>query len=265
MLAKPSAPNASYLADPVMAVQPIITKPVEKVRTGDDYTPPSRRLFLREAAVFANFLSGRSAVQPLAAQYAVTCDQRPIMLVPGFLSDPMAMIMLRRVLAATGYPVIDWGLGRNMGARADTLERMAHSLQQFADAQSGPVTMIGWSLGGLYSRELAKLHPHMIREVITLGTPFSGCPRANNAWRIYERVTGHPVDNPPIKAVREEKPPVQTTAFWSPYDGVVSIGSARGLPHERDAAIELDCGHLSFSSKPSALKAILRHLEAGAA
>lgn len=185
------------------------------------------------------------------------------MLVPGFLSDPVAMVMLRRVLSQTGYPVCDWGMGRNMGVRIDTLERLGGQLTRFQQHHNAPVTLIGWSLGGIFSREVAKLHPDKVREVITLGTPFSGCPRANNAWRIYERVTGHAVDNPPVKAVREEKPPVPTTAFWSARDGVVSIGSARGQQHERDKAIELDCGHLSFASKPSALKAILLHLQNG--
>jgi len=235
----------------------------QPAREIDAYARPSRLLLLREVAVFVNFLSGQSAVKPLAQQFAPHCDGRPIMLVPGFLSDPVSMIMLRRVLAATGYPVCDWGMGRNMGARADTLDRLGAQLTNFASRHDAPVTLIGWSLGGLFSREIAKRHPQMVREVMTLGTPFSGCPRANNAWRIYERITGHAVDNPPVKAVREEKPPVPTTAFWSAYDGVVSIGSARGQRGECDKAIEVDCGHLSFSSKPSALRAILTHLQNG--
>ncbi|HET9426926.1 MAG TPA: alpha/beta hydrolase, partial [Allosphingosinicella sp.] len=66
-------------------------------------------------------------------------------------------------------------------------------------------------------------------------------------WRLYEWVAGHPVDDPPISSVLEEKPPVPTLALWSRRDGIVAACCARGEPHESDAQIELDCGHMAFA------------------
>ena len=83
--------------------------------------------------------------------------------------------------------------------------------------------------------------------MVTLGTPFSGDPRANNAWRMYELVAGHKVDHPPIDTVVSEKPPVPTIAIWSRRDGIVAPASARGKEGERDKAIELDCSHMGFA------------------
>ena len=228
--------------------------------TGVAHLPPPKLRLAREFAVFANVASGRLAINRLARDFAARCDGRPVMLVPGFLASPQSMYVLAETLRRTGYDVSDWGLGRNLGARADTLTLLAERVARERSRHGRAVTLIGWSLGGVFARELAKLHPELVAEVLTLGSPFSGSPRANNAWRIYERVAGHPVDAPPVPVVRGTKPPVPTTAFWSPRDGVIAPASARGHPHERDKAVELDCGHLGFASKPSALQAVLDHL-----
>ena len=80
--------------------------------------------------------------------------------------------------------------------------------------------------------------------------------RANNAWRLYEWVAGHKVDNPPIAAVPHEKPPVETIALWSRHDGVVAPHSACGEPGEADTNTELHCSHMAFISDPAAIRAV---------
>ena len=104
-------------------------------------------------------------------------------------------------------------------------------------------------------------HGWGLAQVITLGSPFSGSIRANNAWRLYQLVAGHPVDAPPIAARLAEKPPVPTYALWSRRDGIVAPASARGEAHERDAAIEVDCLHMGFACAPEATRAILDLLD----
>jgi pimeloyl-ACP methyl ester carboxylesterase len=99
------------------------------------------------------------------------------------------------------------------------------------------VVLLGWSLGGLYARELAKRQPDKVAKVITMGSPFSGSPRANNVWRVYQLITGHRVDQPPIEVDLATKPPVETVALWSPNDGMIAPRCAAGLPGERDRAI----------------------------
>ena len=172
-------------------------------------------------------------------------DGEKLMVIPGFLADDRTTLGLQRALARAGYRVTGWGLGLNKGVRADTLHKIVDRVERFGGGR--PVILVGWSLGGIYAREAAKLRPDLVSKVITMGSPFSGDRRSNNVWRLYEWVAGHPVDEPPIASVLEEKPPVPTLALWSRKDGIVAVCAARGEPGESDAQIELDCGHMAFA------------------
>ena len=182
-------------------------------------------------------------------------EGRPVMVIPGFLATDWSTVIMRRTLEDAGYRVHGWGLGMNLGARRDLLERMEAQLERAA--RHGPVALIGWSLGGIYARELAKRQPDRVAKVITLGSPFSGDMRANNAWRLYELINDHKVDAPPIEVRVNEKPPVPTIAFWSRADGIVAPACARGKPHECDRSIELDCTHMGFMTAACAMQAVL--------
>lgn len=177
------------------------------------------------------------------------------MVIPGFLATDHATLGLQRALAAAGYRVTGWGMGLNRGVRADTVERIVERLDAFAAGR--PAVLVGWSLGGLYAREVAKRRPDLVARVVTMGSPFSGDPRANNAWRLYERVSGHKVDRPPIEVDLAAKPPVPTVALWSRRDGMVAPASARGQPLESDRRVELDCSHMGFATSRRAFPAII--------
>jgi pimeloyl-ACP methyl ester carboxylesterase len=157
-------------------------------------------------------------------------------------------------LRKAGFDAHGWGLGRNRGIKADILFRVGANITPLA--AKGPVTLIGWSLGGLLAREYAKFAPDQVAKVITLGSPFSGSLRANNAWRIYELIAGHRVEAPPISTILSEKPPMETVALWSPRDGVVAPKSACGEPGEADRRIMLDCSHMAFVADPIAIRTI---------
>lgn len=181
-----------------------------------------------------------------------------ILVIPGFMATDGTTARLRRSLIEAGHCVYGWGLGRNRGVTADILDRIdarVFAIQAESGIAEAPI-VLGWSLGGLFAREYAKAQPEKVGKVLTLGSPFSGDIRDNNAWRAYEVIARHRVDNPPIETVLFEKPPVPTVAFWSPRDGVVSPNSARGKPGEADYQIELDCTHMAFVSKPSAIAAV---------
>ena len=185
---------------------------------------------------------------------------RAVMLVPGFVTHPFRMRALRRGLAEAGHAVDDWGLGWNMGATADRLDRLCAAIEAAAVRHGQPIALVGWSLGGLYAREAAKRVPHAVRLVITMGTPFSGDLHANNAWRAYHWITGQDVAAPPVPGDYAAKPPVPTIALWSPRDGVVAPRAARGRAGERDQAVALRCTHLGFASHPSVLDALIVQL-----
>jgi hypothetical protein len=171
-------------------------------------------------------------------------DGPKLMVIPGFLATDRTTLGLQRALAHAGYRVAGWGLGLNTGVKADTLHRIVERVEKFGSGS--PVTLVGWSLGGVYAREAAKLRPDLVGKVVTLGSPFSGDRRGNNAWRLYEWVAGHPVDNPPLDARPDEKPPVPTLAVWSRRDGIVAPACARGEVGQADEQIELDCTHMGF-------------------
>ena len=216
------------------------------------YAPPPLRLLARESAAFAymRLTASFGGAAPVEARG----DGQKIIIIPGFLASDRTTARLRRSLNAAGFDAHGWGLGRNKGVTADMFERLSTQLDRTEG--DAPVTFIGWSLGGLIAREFAKHYPRRVAKVITLGSPFSGNPRANNAWRVYELIAGHKVDNPPVASVLHEKPPVPTIAFWSPNDGVVAAGSACGKPGESDQQIELSCTHMAFIAQPKAINAI---------
>lgn len=200
----------------------------------------------------------RALAGSLAA--AMRGDGRAVLLLPGLLASEQRMEPLRAILEAGGYRAFGWGLGRNYGPRIDSLEQIGHRVEEIAVQTSDRVTLVGWSLGGLFAREYAKLPGVRVAGVVTLGTPFSGNPRANHAWRLYQLVSGYPVDRPPFACNVEEKPPVPTIALWSARDGVIMPECARGGPGERDRAMEVDCTHMGFAAAPEGIAAVGRAL-----
>lgn len=220
--------------------------------------PPLGAL-LREVRVLADIGRGWRAGPVLAREH--DGGGRPVMVLPGFLAADGSTVMLRRALAAANYRTYGWGQGRNLGVRADIIARLDRRMDYIAREGEGPVSLIGWSLGGLIAREYAKHRPHRVARVITLGSPFSGDLHANHAWRLYELINRHPVDHPPFSMSLTEKPPVPTIALWSENDGIVAPACSRGLPGEADRRMEVACCHMGFVSAPDSIAAILDALE----
>lgn len=220
--------------------------------------PPHLPLLAREVAGFAATRI-RAAFAP-SVQLEVDGAGHHVFVIPGFLASDRTTTRLRRSLSKAGFRAHGWGLGRNSGFSSDMFDRIDRQFEQ--KGVESPATLVGWSLGGVIAREYAKRSPHHVSRVITLGSPFSAHPRANNAWRVYEFVAGHKVDNPPVEAVLHEKPPVSTHAFWSARDGVVAPEAARGRLGEADRASELDCSHMAFIADPEAIRAIARAIVA---
>jgi pimeloyl-ACP methyl ester carboxylesterase len=180
------------------------------------------------------------------------------MVIPGFIANDRTTTELRRALAEAGFRVHPWRQGMNWGARADTLERLKHAVELCGHDE--PMLLVGWSLGGLYAREIARAEPQRIRAVVTLGSPVWGDRRRyTNVWKLYELVAGHPVDDPPIPD-SVEKPPVPTLAIWSQRDGIVAAPSARGSEESRDKAVEVSSTHMGFAVSKKGTRAAVREI-----
>lgn len=215
---------------------------------------PSLQHLLGNASV--PFDLSRTRAQASTLVGGMRGDGRAILLVPGLMASEHRMEPLRTILHAAGYDAHGWDMGRNFGPRPDTLDKIDRRVDAIRRETGKPVTLVGWSLGGLYAREYAKFATAKVGGVVTMGTPFSGDPRANHAWRLYQLVSGFPVDAPPFPCTREEKPPVPTVALWSARDGVILPECARGRAGERDRAIEVDCTHMGFAAAPEGIAAV---------
>ena len=221
--------------------------------TGDDCLPPLR-LRLGEAAwllprLFRIFGSTRT-LGP--------ADGPPALVIPGFVAHDRTTGALRKALARAGWRVHGWRMGVTGGARADTVGRLKERIDLISPDRQ--VLIVGWSLGGLFARELARSVPDRVRAVVTLGSPFSGDPKQNHVWRLYERIAGHKVDDPPVPRITD-KPPVPHLALWSRRDGLIAPRAARGLDHERDEEVELGCTHMAFGMSRRAARDVVREID----
>jgi len=220
---------------------------------------PALRLLLGETGSFAQSLVGRPR-QELELERAE--HPRVVILLPGFATHPQRMRYMAEQLEGIGHTVKRWGLGFNFGPTEENFELLSHRVEDVRERYGQNMVLVGWSLGGIFAREIAKRHPDLVDKVVTMGSPFSHTPYSNNVWRIYQLVTGHSVASPPVEARLPEKPPVETVALWSPRDGVIAPRSACGRPGERDRAVALRCTHLGFSNSPEAIRAVARELAA---
>jgi pimeloyl-ACP methyl ester carboxylesterase len=244
-----------------MPVRDAIARRVDLLR----HKPPERtqgpgaKLLFREPLTFLEPLARAFRQPPPALPRAM--HPRVVMLLPGFGTHPLRMRRMARELEQAGHKVKRWGLGFNLGPTPENFALLEDRLRRIGERYDQKVVLVGWSLGGIFAREIAKRHPEIVAKVVTMGTPFSGSPYANNAWRAYEMVTGHSVEQPPVEVELAVKPPVETVALWSPRDGIVAPRSACGLPGERDRAVALRCSHIGFASSDEAIAAVAAELE----
>lgn len=228
----------------------------------DPVRPPPLPRLLGETACVGDWWTGRRYLNQAVGRKEG--NGQCVLVIPGFLASDWMTALLRRALEARGHAAHGWMLGRNLGLRPGLVERLEARFAALRKSAGRPIVVVGWSLGGLYARELAKRRPHDVACVITLGSPFSGDIRANRAWRLYERVAGHPVDRPPVMVELSCKPPVPTIAIWTRRDGIVAPATTAGRPEERDLAIEVDCTHIGLVCAPSAISAVLDVLDGAA-
>ncbi len=225
----------------------------------DDAAPPPLALWLRELPhALPIIFSPLRRVE--AGGVSPSGGGQPVLVLPGILSSDTSTSLLRRTLDAAGYRAHASGLGFITGITPQSLAAAERRLLSLHASEGRKLVLLGWSLGGIYARVLAQRHPEAVALVMTLGTPFSGDRRANNAWRVYEALNDHAVDAPPLPDDPSVKPPVPTIALWSRKDGVIAPAAARGLPDERDAEVEVPFRHFEMGSGRAAIAHVISEL-----
>lgn len=226
--------------------------------TNDPAAPPSRELLLLEVRAFWE-LGAFFAAYPML-RLNPRGDGHAVMVLPGMAADDRSTRALRTLLKDLGYHAYGWGLGPNHGPRPGVEEALRARLSALAERHHGKVSLIGWSLGGIFAREIARHAPQQVRSVITLGSPFAGVPRASNAWQLYERLSGRRAGADDRRAQMPIAPPVPTTAIFTRTDGVVAWQGCCEQPGPITENIEVVGSHSGLGHNPVVLHAIADRL-----
>lgn len=224
------------------------------------YGPPSPIVFAAEWPRAA-WAVGSLLLSSTKLRGAPRGDGRPVLVLPGLVNSDRSNIVLRRFLTRLGYRAYPWGLGRNLGRRAigEDGARLIARIERIHAETGEPVTLIGVSLGGMMARFAANQRPDLIREVITVSSPFAGDPRDTNVWRAFEWLTGDSIDSDVARAWgRACAAPldVPSTAIWSRSDGLVNGFACRAPDQPLARDIEVRSNHVGVQLRPAVLLAI---------
>lgn len=227
--------------------------------------PPSWPLALLEGRAFYELGAYYLSVPWLwQAPYG---DGHPVLVLPGFTAGDTSTLPLRSFLKSRGYAVYGWNLGLNLGQDIDPeaggpSERLQHRLRNLRLQYGRKVSLIGWSLGGLYARELARIMPEEVRLVITMGSPFIHTTKSTHTVRLYELINGRKAEDisPTLRERMHASPPLPTTSIYSRTDGIAAWQSCVEPAGHLSENIEVDSSHCGLGHHPLALWAIADRL-----
>ena len=191
-------------------------------------------------------------------------DGHPVVIFPGLAADGAAVATLREHCTSLGYTAFDWGRGLNVGPRGDVdawMADLADHVKTLLAPHDGRATLVGWSLGGLYARELGKLLAPQVRRVITIGTPFNAEADHSHVGWLYRLLNGAPARLDPAMSRRlRTPPPVPTASIYSRNDGIVAWQTCIHGPQEHATGLvrdlEVDSSHIGMVWNPRVLNAV---------
>jgi pimeloyl-ACP methyl ester carboxylesterase len=143
-----------------------------------------------------------------------------VLVIPGLMSTDIYTTPLRRLLTKIGYNAVGWELGRNYG-RLEYLPKLQERAKKLSNNGQNKIVVIGWSMGGILARELAKLSPEYFSSTITVGSPFANINAPNHAKWVYDLLNKGVVIDPVFEAQIPNPPSMPTLAIYSKLDGMV--------------------------------------------
>jgi len=190
-------------------------------------------------------------------------DGHPVLVMPGWLAGDASTRALRWFLRRRGYHAHAWRLGRNGGPTPELIAGMSERLHSLHARHGRKVSMIGWSLGGIYARELARRFPEMVRQVITLASPFRDTT-ATAVSRLYRSGLIRPprTPDPDVEVQRRLRTPlaVPSSSLYSRTDGIVAWQSCIDEPGPTRENIAIRASHCGIGHHPAALRVIADRL-----
>jgi pimeloyl-ACP methyl ester carboxylesterase len=233
-----------------------------KQNSADEILSPPLRLLAAEPFRAAMEYVSQKFSKPDISKHG---DGHPVVIFPGLATDGHAVATLREHCRALGYDAMDWGQGFNTGPRGDIDDWLQHLRLQMTvllNGRSQKATFVGWSLGGLYAREVAKLMAPHVRQVITIGTPFNAEADYTNVGWLFRLLSGaDPIIDSELSQRLRTPPPMRTTAIYSRSDGVVAWQTCRhGKDSPRVHDVEVDSSHIGMGWNKEVLSAVADHL-----
>ena len=229
---------------------------IHEPRAADQVRPPSALLALTELPrAIAELGSLAAAAGPLLAA-APRGDGHPVLVLPGFMTSDVSTGVLRRFLTRLGYDARTWDLGRNLGPRAIGREgeHLVAKLRRIHEETGQTVSLVGWSLGGVYAREMARRHPRKVRQVITLGSPYAlRDPRQTYAHGPYQRLSSRHAPDRRLPSREQQSRPIDvpSTSVYSRWDGVVAWQACVEPETALHQNVEVRCSHVGFGVDPA--------------
>ena len=221
--------------------------------------PPLALLATEPLRALFDFVSSHVAPRPLPVG-----DGHPVIVYPGLGGGAITTSHLRRFLHQAGFVAHDWAGGVNTGPEGDLdqwlggLEERVRELQRKHERK---VSLIGWSLGGVYAREIAKRCPDSVRQVVTMGTPFGALGEATHASSVYKLLNRNSSElTPDLRARLRECPPVPTTSIYSKTDGIVSWRGCIEKKALHAESVEVTASHLGMGTHPEVLRIVANRL-----
>lgn len=191
-------------------------------------------------------------------------DGHPVLALPGFMASDVSTRPMRRLFNDLGYNSYGWGLGRNVRFDGEREQAMSDLIERIYDENGQKMSIVGWSLGGVFARELAKLHPEKVRTVISLGSPITNNRKFSAPSRIFEAINGKQTE--PEAEGRYASlciaPPVPTTSILTKTDGIVSWRGSVQAPdhHDETENIVVPASHVGLGVNPLVMVAVTDRL-----
>lgn len=226
---------------------------IQKPNAGLFWTEPFRAI-----SGFGPYFRHRSKLMELPKG-----DGHPVMVIPGFMASDLSTKPMRNIFRHLDYRVYTWGQGRNLAKESyEPLlnERLAKIFEKNGQRK---VSLIGWSLGGIFAREIARAQPEKVKQVITLVSPFNGVTEPNNASGMYRLIAGKPLNSlDPELITRMKKPiPIPNTNIYSKTDGIVPWKVCQEEIVEKDTEnLEFEASHVGIGHSPCVIYCLIDRL-----
>lgn len=187
--------------------------------------------------------------------------KQPILVVPGLLGTDLSTKMLRGFLSKMGFDVYGWQMGRNLG-KFENLPLLTNKVKYLHDQTGQKVILIGWSMGGIFAREVGKLVPESLKQIITMGSPFGDIHAPNNAKWVFDLLNRNRPEMPELENQIHEPANVPTLAIYSKSDGIVPWEAC--LEREENKThrnCEVDSSHFGMGTNKDVFEVVLEEVQ----